>query len=174
MIHGCRSFLGILALCAGFQLSGNANAAQCCLAVPGTTPIRAEIIADGLDQPWGMAFPGDGSVLVTERSGALRRVVEGEVSSPFDGLPRIGVTGQGGLLDIALDPAFETNRLIYLSFAEPSSDWSTYSTAVARAEIDLDGERLLDTTVIFSANKRVLAVGTSDRVCGLRRMGLCS
>lgn len=129
-------------------------AAQCCVARDGATPLVTEIIAEGFDHPWGMAFPDDGSILVTERSGALRRVVDGHVSEPFDGLPRLAVTGQGGLLDIALDPAFTENRLIYLSYAEPSHDRSAYSTAVARAEVDLAGGRLIDTTVIFSANNK--------------------
>lgn len=144
----------IVGMLAAMLPASVAKAAQCCVAREGTTPLRTEIVADGLETPWAMAFPGDGSILVTERDGALRRIVDGQVSAPFEGLPRIGANGQGGLLDIALDPNFDDNNLIYLSFSEPSSDWSAYSTAVARAKIDLDGGRLEDTTTIFSANNK--------------------
>ena len=130
------------------------DAAQCCVLNEGTTQLDAEVVADGFDIPWGMAFPGDGSILITERPGALRRVVNGVVSEPFEGLPRIGATGQGGLLDVALDPNFANNRRIYISYTEPSNDWSAYSTAVARGRIDLAGGRVDDVEVIFSANNK--------------------
>jgi len=92
------------------------------------------LVADKLQFPWGMAFMPDGNVLVTERIGQLRMITpDGRVSTPIKGVPTVFVQQQGGLLDIALDPEFSKNRLIYLSYAEPEG--SKAGTAVARAEL---------------------------------------
>jgi glucose/arabinose dehydrogenase len=86
-------------------------------------------------------------MLVTERDGTLRYVTrEGALSDPVAGVPAVHAEGQGGLLDVALDPAFGENAVIYLSYAEPAPD-GTNGTAVARAR--LDGGRLAGLEVIF-------------------------
>ena len=109
--------------------------------------VRLTTIATGLDHPWSLAFLPDGRMLVTERPGRLRYVtMDGEVSAPVTGLPAVHAHGQGGLLDVALDPDFGVNSTIYLSYAEPG-DGDLNGTAVARAT--LDGERLTDLKVIF-------------------------
>jgi aldose sugar dehydrogenase len=107
--------------------------------------VRVVTVADGLDHPWGMAFLPDGALLVTERSGQLRIVREGEVSDPIGGVPEVRDRGQGGLLDVALDPNFATTRLVYLSYSEAGGEGA--GTAVARGR--LDGARLDNTQVIF-------------------------
>jgi glucose/arabinose dehydrogenase len=86
-----------------------------------------------------MAFLPDGRLLVTERfAGRLRVVTQaGTVGAPLAGLPTVVATGQGGLLDVALDPGHSTNRRIYLSFTESSAGGST-GLAVARATLDID------------------------------------
>src|SRR5437867_4330035 len=82
--------------------------------------VRAETVARGLEHPWGIAILSDGRMLVTERPGRLRLVErDGRVSAPIAGVPSVFAQGQGGLLDVALDPKFAQNRTIYLSFAEP-------------------------------------------------------
>src|SRR5689334_17885158 len=100
-----------------------------------------------LAHPWGLAFLPDGRMLVTERPGRLRIVSrDGKLSAPLTGVPQVFAVGQGGLLDVALDPAFATNGVIYLSFAEPGIG-GTAGTAVARAKL---GERgLTDVRVIY-------------------------
>jgi glucose/arabinose dehydrogenase len=107
--------------------------------------VRVVTVADGLDHPWGMAFLPDGALLVTERSGQLRLVRDGEVSDPIAGVPEVRDRGQGGLLDVALDPNFATTRLVYLSYSEAGGEGA--GTAVARGR--LDGARLDNTQVIF-------------------------
>lgn len=110
------------------------------------TEFEVKLIASGLRFPWGMAFMPDGNLLVTERIGQLRIITPGgHVSEPVKGVPVVFSQQQGGLLDVALDPAFSRNRLIYLSYAEPEG--SKASTAVARAEL-IDG-RLEKLQVIF-------------------------
>jgi glucose/arabinose dehydrogenase len=108
--------------------------------------LRVETVADGLDHPWGLAFLPDGRLLVTERPGRLRVVsLQGEVGEAVAGVPEVFAEGQGGLLDVALDPDFAANRRIYFSYAEPGEGGA--STAVARGR--LDDNRLSDVEVIF-------------------------
>jgi glucose/arabinose dehydrogenase len=86
-------------------------------------------------------------MLVTERAGRLRRVeADGGLSSPIGGVPRVVAEGQGGLLDVALDPDFSRNRLLYLSYSEPADNGAN-RTAVARAR--LTGGALENLKVIF-------------------------
>src|SRR3954447_24920398 len=95
--------------------------------------LSVETVARGLEHPWGLAFLPDGRMLVTERPGRLRMVSpKGELSQPLAGLPKIFARGQGGLLDVLLDPNFAGNRMIYLSFAETAAN-SRAGTSVARA-----------------------------------------
>ena len=82
--------------------------------------IKIETVAKGLNQPWGLAFLPDGRMLVTEKPGRLRIVAtDGVVSKPIAGVPEVTALGQGGLLDVALDPAYAENNLVYLSYSEP-------------------------------------------------------
>jgi glucose/arabinose dehydrogenase len=92
-------------------------------------------VAGGLNHPWGLAFLPDGRMLVTERPGRLRIVsADGALSVPLTGLPAVEARGQGGLLDIALDPGFATNGLIYWSYAEPRGG-GVNNTAVCRGRL---------------------------------------
>lgn len=76
---------------------------------------RVTPFATGLEHPWGAAFLPDGSMLVTERPGRLRRITpDGQVSAPLSGVPQVEASGQGGLLDIALAPDFERSREIFM------------------------------------------------------------
>lgn len=110
------------------------------------TEFAIKQIAQGLKFPWGMAFLPDGSILVTERIGQLRIVSpNGQLSEPIQGVPEVFFEQQGGLLDVAIDPEFSKNRLIYLSYAEPEGNKA--STAVARAEL-MNGQ-LKNLQVIF-------------------------
>ena len=106
---------------------------------------RVVQVASGLERPWGMAFLPDGRLLVTERVGGLL-IVDGDGSKrEVSGLPSIAVAGQGGLLDVILDPDYETSRLIYLSYVY--RDNGSMGTAVARAT--LSGTQLQDVETIF-------------------------
>lgn len=109
-------------------------------------PLAVTTVAEGLEHPWGLAFLPDGRMLVTERPGRLRLVdAAGQISPPLAGVPEVYARGQGGLLDVGLDPDFAANGLVYLSYAEPGGAGG--GTAVARAR--LAGDRLEDLQVIF-------------------------
>ncbi|MCW5750296.1 MAG: PQQ-dependent sugar dehydrogenase [Alphaproteobacteria bacterium] len=142
-----------LAFVAGILLSGPGAAAA-----PGEVVARigqeaiVRTVAEGLDVPWGMAFLPDGRMLVSERPGRLRIVHrDGRLSAPLTGVPEVHARGQGGLLDVALDPDFARTRLVYLSFAEPGPGGA--GTAVARGRL---GEAGLEATqVIFRQQPKV-------------------
>jgi glucose/arabinose dehydrogenase len=117
--------------------------------------IRVEVIARGLDHPWGLAFLPDGQMLVTERPGQLRVIThDGRASAPVQNVPAVYAHGQGGLLDVALDPDFTANRLVYLSYAEPGPN-DTASTAVARGQLNQAATALDNVTVIFRQEPKV-------------------
>jgi glucose/arabinose dehydrogenase len=136
-------------------------AAGCALAQPAAVDtaagaLKVEVVAGGLEHPWGMAFLPDGRLLVTERPGRLRLVAaEGAVSAPLGGVPAVYDSGQGGLLDVALSPAFAADRLVYLSYAEPGEGGA--STAVARGRLNEAASELSGTQVIFRQQPKVTA-----------------
>lgn len=114
--------------------------------VPEAVGWRTEIVVSGLAHPWGIAWPPDGSALVTERPGRLRLIRDGRLDpQPIAGLPPILAEGQGGLLDVALHPDFADNRLVYLTLAIGTQDANR--TALARGR--LEGQALVDAQIIF-------------------------
>jgi glucose/arabinose dehydrogenase len=121
-------------------------------ATQGNT-LKVETVASGLDHPWGLAILADGRMLVTERLGRLRWVSrDGKLSEPISGVPAVAASGQGGLLDITLDPAFDRNQVIYLSYAEPG-DNGTAGTAALRARVTATS--LEDVKVIYRQEPKV-------------------
>ncbi|OFW06707.1 MAG: glucose dehydrogenase [Acidobacteria bacterium RIFCSPLOWO2_12_FULL_67_14b] len=108
-------------------------------------------LVEGLQNPWGMAFLPGGKMLITERPGRLRVLgADGKLSPPVTGLPSVDARGQGGLLDVALDPGFAKNNLIYWSFSEPK-DAGANNTAVARGKFvdDAAAPRVEEVQVIY-------------------------
>ncbi len=115
--------------------------------------IRVETVATGLVHPWGLALLPDGRMIVTERPGRVRVVErDGRLGAPLTGVPAVAARGQGGMLDVTLDPQFASNRVIYLSFSEPG-EGGTAGTSVARARLG-DG-RLEDVRVIYRQEPKV-------------------
>ncbi len=82
----------------------------------------------------------DGQLLVTERQGNLRLVTTAGAVTTISGTPNVASAGQGGLLDVALDPDFTTNRAVYLSYSE--SDGTGVGLAVARGILNASGTAL--------------------------------
>ncbi|MEP6443947.1 MAG: PQQ-dependent sugar dehydrogenase, partial [Hyphomicrobiales bacterium] len=80
--------------------------------------LKVEVLSSKLDTPWALAFLPDASILITERDGNLRLFKDGALSKPLKGTPKVRARGQGGLLDVAIDPNFAENRWVYLSFSE--------------------------------------------------------
>ncbi|AVP96642.1 oxidoreductase [Ahniella affigens] len=119
--------------------------------LPGTIqtekgPVQIGVVTAGLRSPWSLAFLPNGRFLVTERGGTLRVVeADGRIGQPIKGVPQVHANGQGGLLDVILDPSFAANQTIYLSYA--GKDRNGARTTVMRAV--LRDQKLEDTKVIF-------------------------
>jgi glucose/arabinose dehydrogenase len=114
---------------------------------------RVVTVADGLVNPWSIAFLPNGDVLVTERPGRLRIIRDGALlPTPVPGVPEVLAQGQGGLLDVAPHPDFASNRLLYLSYSKPYGDEEGATTAIGRGR--LENDRLEDFEDIFVANSR--------------------
>lgn len=124
--------------------------------VPIQIGARREVWIEGLEHPWGLAFLPDGSALVTERPGRLRVIRDGLLQpEPVAGVPEVFAQNQGGLLDVALHPAFADNRLVYLTYAHGTPEANT--TRVARARFT--GAALEGLEVIFESNSPKPAAG---------------
>jgi len=142
-----------LARCPAWFLAKLRRSVFCCglvlamLSAPALARYELVTVAEPLAFPWGIAFLPGGELLVTERSGALRRItVDRVISAPLSGVPEVFVRGQGGLFDVALHPAFAENGLVYLSYAYGDADAN--ATRVARGHLTASGLENLE--VIFT------------------------
>ena len=112
--------------------------------------VQPQVVAQGLQNPWAIAFLPDGDFLVTERPGRMRVVAaDGSLGTPLQGLPAIAAGGQGGLLDVVLDSDFARNRTLYFCYSEPATN-GTNGTALAKAQLSADQTQLEALQVIFS------------------------
>jgi glucose/arabinose dehydrogenase len=111
--------------------------------------IHIATVADGLHNPWSLAFLPDGRILVTEKfTGHLRIISDGKLEAePLTNLPKVHAKAQGGLLEVALHPQFEKNGTIYLSYAKPGD----FGTTTALALAHFDGKTVTDYRDIFIA-----------------------
>ncbi|AXJ02103.1 Glucose/arabinose dehydrogenase, beta-propeller fold [Cyclonatronum proteinivorum] len=109
--------------------------------------VRTTAIATGLENPWGVAFLPDGSMLVTEKPGRLNHISQdGSERRTIDGLPRIHAFRQGGLLDVSVHPQYEENGWIYLTYSQANDEELTATTLI-RARIE--GDSLVDVEELF-------------------------
>ena len=109
---------------------------------------KMEVLVEGMDMPWSLAFLPSGDMLITELGGALRLVRDGKLmKKKIEGVPPVYYAGQGGLMDIVLHPRYAANQWIYLAYAE--GGWGENRTKVIRARFT--GEALEDIEVIFEA-----------------------
>ena len=111
--------------------------------------LQQQVIAEGLENPWGMAELPDGSWLVTEKPGRLRLIgADGSMSEPIEGVPEVDNRDQGGLLDVAISDDFAQTGQIWWSFSHPYDGGKT-ATAVGTGKLSEDGTRLEDPRVIW-------------------------
>ncbi|MDE1995101.1 MAG: PQQ-dependent sugar dehydrogenase, partial [Rhizobiaceae bacterium] len=145
-----KSFLASLVV-AALSASQAASAEPAKIVKTQKVALRVETIASGLDHPWAVEVLPDGAYLVTERPGRMRVIRNGKISDPIAGLPDIYARGQGGLLDVALDPKFAQNRTIYFTASVTMGGGS--GTAVFRARLSPDERQLTEVRRIFVMNK---------------------
>ena len=148
-LRPCLLAFAIVTSLAACKPASTAEAKDTAVAAPSQKPAQAlasqagvmEVteVARGLEHPWAMTFLPDGSLLVTERAGRLRKVgTDGSISAPLAGVPTVFAEGQGGLLDVALSPNFANDQRVYLSYAEPGENGSA-GTAVAYGTLGAAG-----------------------------------
>ncbi len=108
-------------------------------------------VAEGLPHLWAMEFLPDGRMLVTAKQGAMHIISEeGQAGPAINGVPKVLASGQGGLLDVALAPDYQSSGRIFFSFSEEREDGN--GTSVASAKLvpdDKGGGRLENVEVIF-------------------------
>lgn len=114
--------------------------------------VRTETVASGLPQVWAIEILPEGGAIVTAKRGTMHLIGrDGTVGPAISGVPKVDADGQGGLLDVALAPDFETSRTLFFSFSEPRGGGKN-ATSVARARLAPDGNgggRLEGVEVIF-------------------------
>jgi len=124
------------------------------LAQPGGGPqvsFKVVTVAEGLQNPWSMAWLPNGDLLVTERGGTIRTIRNGQLlPEPMANVPAVRASGQGGLFDIVLHPDYAENGWVYISFAKPNAAGSEATTTVIRAKIR--DNALVDIDEVFEAD----------------------
>lgn len=151
-LEAWRGIVAVLLAGASLLLSAPSHAQAGVSGSP--VQLHAQVLAEGLEHPWALAFLPDGRFLVTERVGRLRVIEpDGRLREPVAGLPPIEVGGQGGLLDVITDREFAANRRIFFCYTEPGAGGN--STALASASLSTDLRRLASLQVIFSQNPKL-------------------
>lgn len=116
-----------------------------------TGTVLVETLARGLQNPWAVEVMPDGALIITERPGRLRILRDGKLSAAIKGLPDVAEHGQGGLLDVALDPQFSANRSLYLTLSARGD--GGYGTVLVRATLSGDHASLTDVKEIFRMSR---------------------
>lgn len=115
---------------------------------PSEVPFTAELLIDGLQIPWGMAFLPDNSMLVTEKSGKIIHFKDGK-KTEIKNVPEVYQRGQGGLLDIELHPDYENNGWLYITYSSEEGEDKGGNTALIRAK--LNNNALTDIDLLYKA-----------------------
>ncbi|SDI71784.1 PQQ-dependent sugar dehydrogenase [Chryseobacterium jejuense] len=119
-------------------------------AVKTNTAYNVEILNKDLGRPWGIINLPDGRFLITDKKGYMNVVSkDGKQITKIEGFPKVDAKGQGGMLDVALDPDFTTNSIIYFSFSEPFGKGNL--TSVAKGKLSDDLKSIEEVKVIFRA-----------------------
>jgi len=154
--------------------SAPAFSGQTRAAAAGHSAYEVESIASGLSAPWALAFLPDGEILINEYIGNMRILdAQGKLSEPLRGLPKMSHEGWAGLFDVALDPDFKENQLVYFSFTgKPQESGGKNIPRVGRGRLDRSNLQIVDVEVIidgsgsqeihFAADGKLLVSGAGD------------
>jgi glucose/arabinose dehydrogenase len=172
MAHRMRmAALAAVFLCTSVAADASAEVVQ-----TQSGPVKVERLAT-LVEPWGMTVLPDGRLLVTEKPGRLRVYSSGRLSEPITGVPPVAYRGQGGLLDVEVDPAFARNGLVYLYYSEAAEQQPKDAQDVADPRIGendledkvlkggavargrLDGNQLRDVQVVWRQVPKTIGRG---------------
>jgi aldose sugar dehydrogenase len=147
-----RALMGVAAVL-GLAFAGSAVVSSDTTYRSSLHDYRVVTVAEGLEQPWSIAFLPGGDQLVTERPGRLRIIRGGKLlPQAVEGVPKVFHSSQGGLLEVIPHPNFASNRLIYISYSKPGTEESLARTALIRGRFEND--RLTGVQEIFEAVAR--------------------
>jgi len=119
-----------------------------------TTPYKADKLAEKIRSPWAIVAMPDGRLLITLKGGGMEiRNTDGSLAKSITGFPEVQDRGQGGMLDVALDPDFKSNKVIYWSFSEKYEQGNL--TAVAKGMLNESKGTIETPTVIFRATPAI-------------------
>lgn len=114
------------------------------------TALSVTVINAALNQPWGICNLPDGRFLISEKGGKLVILnADGSLSKEITGLPPVVNLGQGGLLDVNIEPEFATSRMIYWDYAEQVQ--GGYLLAIAKGKLSADETNVENVQVIYRA-----------------------
>lgn len=152
---------GQLVVASNFGSGGASGSPYAAAMLTTSFALKVTELNTSLASPWGLAFLPDGRMLVTEKGGTLKLLApDGSTVGTIQGVPAVSSVGQGGLLDVVIDPAYASNQRIYMSFSEnDSSHASINSTAVVRAKLDAASRTLSEVTVIYRQAPKVASNG---------------
>jgi glucose/arabinose dehydrogenase len=154
------AFLSACGGCGGSDASAAAPGGPTGPTGPTGAAFRVVTLIDSLSSPWGLAFLPDGRMLVTQKGGTMVILgADGALQATLTDLPAVVAAGQGGLLDVALDPDFATDPWVYFTYSEPGTgaEAGLAGTAVARGR--LVGGALRDVAVIYRQVPKVTGTG---------------
>lgn len=121
------------------------------------TPYTVKVISTELKGPWGMHALPDGRLLISSKPGSMQILTTaGKIDKTITGFPEVQFQGQGGLLDVNIDPDFTKNRMIYWTYAQPGEG---ATLAVAKGKLSADETKLENVSVIFEASPRFKGAG---------------
>jgi len=154
--------------------SAPAFSGQTRAAAAGETEYKVASIASGLSAPWALAFLPGGEILINEYVGTMRILdATGQLSAPLGGLPEMSHEGWAGLFDVALDPEFAANQLVYFSFTgKPQAPDGKNIPRVGRGRLDRANLQIVDVEIVidgggsqeihFAADGKLLVSGAGD------------
>ncbi len=128
-----------------------------------------KLITQGLSGPWGLEFVDAHRALVTGKNGDLNWITDGKLDTqPITGLPKIYANDNwGGMLDVAIDPAYATNGWVYLAFSHNPKNlpdkMTPGMTKVVRGKIS--GHQWTSEQTLFQAPDSVLISGGTRWGC---------
>ncbi len=132
-----------------FAHNGFAQVSDSTIHTPVNVTYKVELVVPDLEIPWGMAFLPDGRILVTELKGKLISYNKG-LKKEIKNVPDVYARGQGGFLDIALHPDFETNGWIYFTYVSKEGIGNGGNTALMRAKLKNDS--LVNTEILYKGS----------------------
>lgn len=114
------------------------------------TPLSISIINEKLENPWGIAVLPNGGFLITQKQGSMVILgADGKLLKKVEGLPKVDASGQGGLLDVTLDPDFAKNRMVYWAYSEPQA--KGVLLAIAKGKLSASETKIENQTIIYRA-----------------------